>query len=145
MNGRVVVDASLAAMWAVPEPYSQAALSLADHWAQEGTQLFAPCLMLAEVNNALYKRIVRGEMNLAAAQAALDVILGFSVEIREQPGLQAHAMRLARQLRRPTSYDCQYLVLAEFLDCELWTGDQRFHNAVRRAFHRVKWIGQHPP
>lgn len=144
MNGQVVVDASLAAMWAVPEPHSAAALSLADRWAHERTRLFAPCLMLAEVNNALYKRIVRGEMSLATAQAALDVILGFSVEIREEPGLQARAMRLARQLGRSTTYDCQYLVLAEFLDCELWTGDQGFHNAARRAFQRVKWIGQRP-
>jgi len=143
MKGLVVVDASLAAMWAVPEPYSEAALSLADRWAQEGTRLFAPCLMLAEVNNALYKRIVRGEMSLATAQAALDAVLRFSVEIREEPGLQARAMQLARQFRRPTTYDCQYLVLAELLDCELWTGDQRFYNAVRPAFRKVKWIGQH--
>jgi len=143
MNGLVVVDASLAAMWAVPEPYSEAAVSLADRWVHEGTRLFAPCLMLAEVNNALYKRIVRGEMSLATAQAALDAVLRFSVEIREEPGLRARAMQLARQFRRPTTYDCQYLVLAELLDCELWTGDQRFYNAVRRAFPKVKWVGQH--
>ena len=61
-------------MWAVPEPDSQHALSLASQWAERGLRLLAPCLMLAEVTNALYRRIIRGEMDLRTAQAALDVI-----------------------------------------------------------------------
>lgn len=144
MNGRVVIDASLATMWAVSEPYSERALSLAGQWEEQAIRLLTPCLMLAEASNALYKRILRGEMTLAAAQAALDVILGFGVEICEEPGLQARAMALARELRRPTTYDCQYLALAEHYECELWTGDKRFYNAVRRTFRWVKWVGEYP-
>lgn len=145
MSERVVIDASLATMWVVPEPYSGQALSLARRWAQEGTRLLAPCLMLAEASNALYKRVMRGEMTLRTARAAFDMILAFAFEIREEPGLQSRAMELARELRRPSTYDCQYLALAEQLDCELWTGDQRFSNAVRRRTPRVKWIGEYSP
>ncbi|MBI4483906.1 MAG: type II toxin-antitoxin system VapC family toxin [Acidobacteria bacterium] len=145
MSDRVVIDASLATLWALPEPYTEQALSLADQWAQDGTRLLAPCLILAEANNALYKRIVRGEMALTTAQAALDVILGFAFEIHEEPGLQARAMDLAHQLRRPNTYDCQYLALAEHYGCELWTGDRRLYNAVKRTIGWVKWIGDYSP
>lgn len=144
MSGTVVIDASLAAMWAVPEPYSGQAIARAEQWAQTGTRLLAPCLLLAEVTNALYKRIVRGELDLPTAQTALEIILAFSIEIREEPGLQARAMALAHQLRRPTTYDCHYLALAEQYQCELWTGDQRFYNAVRHMIPWVKWIGNDP-
>jgi hypothetical protein len=44
-------DASLAAMWPVPEVYSNQALALANQWAQEHTRLIAPCLMLTEVTD----------------------------------------------------------------------------------------------
>jgi predicted nucleic acid-binding protein len=80
-------------------------------------------------------------MDLAIAQAALEVILGFGIEIREEPGLQARAMALAYQLTRPSTYDCHYLALAQHYQCELWTGDQRFYNAVKEAIPWVKWIG----
>ncbi len=77
-----VVDASVAAMWAIPEPYSDKALTLALRWARAGTRLLAPCLLVAEVTNAMYRRVVRGELDLPAARAALEIVLEFSIEIR---------------------------------------------------------------
>jgi len=142
MSGQVVIDASLATMWAVPETHSGRALALVERWVEENTRLLSPCLMLAEANNALYKRVLRGEMTLATAQAALQIILRFAVEIREEPGLQDRALALAHELRRPTTYDCQYLALAAHYGCELWTGDERLYNAVRGRFRWVRWVGE---
>ena len=136
-----VVDASLAAMWALPEPHSAEALARAEQWGQDDVHLLAPCLLIAEPTNALYKRVLRNEMDLPAAVAALGVIFGFGVELREEPGLAARALSLAAQLRGPTTYDCHYLALAEKYDCALWTGDQRFYNAVHQVEPRVRWIG----
>lgn len=53
MSATVVIDASLATMWAVPEPHSEQALTLAGQWAETATRLLAPCLLVAEVTNAL--------------------------------------------------------------------------------------------
>ncbi len=147
MSKIVVIDASLAAMWAVPEVYSNQALALANQWAQEHTRLIAPCLMLTEATNAFYKRVVRREMDLATSVAALNVVLEFGIEIREEPGLHSRAMELSHQLRRPTTYDCHYLALAEIHNCELWTGDERFYNSVKQKMHHVRWIGSYtsPP
>lgn len=141
MSQIVVVDASLAATWAVPERFSERALALADRWARAGTRLLAPCLLLPEVTNALYKGVLRGESDIRTAQAGLRIILGFAIDILEGPGLQARAMALAHQLGRPTTYDCQYLALAEHYHCELWTADERFYNAARNVFLWMRWIG----
>jgi predicted nucleic acid-binding protein len=145
MSKIVVIDASLAAMWAVPEVYSNQALALANQWAQEHTRLIAPCLMLTELTNAFYKRVVRREVDLATGIAALHVVLEFAIEIREEPGLHSRAMELSHELKRPTTYDCHYLALAEIHNCELWTGDERFYNSVKETMHQVKWIGNYAP
>ena len=145
MSKIVVIDASLAAMWAVPEVYSDQALTLANQWAEENTRLIAPCLMLTEVTNAFYKRVFRREMDLATAIAALHVVLEFGIEIREEPGLHSRAMELSHQLKRPTTYDCHYLALAEIHNCELWTCDERFYNSVKETMHQVKCIGNYAP
>jgi len=52
-------------------------------------------------------------------------------------------MALTHQLGRPTTYDRHYLALAERFQCELWTGDERFYNAITRAIPWVKWIGHY--
>ena len=145
MSKIVVIDASLAAMWAVPETYSNQALALANQWAQEHTRLIAPCVMLTEVTNAFYKRVARTEMELDTAIAALHVVLEFGIEIREEPGFHSRSMELSHQLKRPTTYDCHYLALAEIHNCELWTGDERFYNSVKETMHQVKWIGNYSP
>jgi len=138
----VVVDASFAAMWAIPEPYSVRALELAEAWAGNATGLLAPCLLVPEVTNAVYKRVVRGELTLIEAQRALDVVLGFAIEIREEPGLPHRAMEWAARLKQPAAYDMNYLALAELYRCECWTGDQRFFRAARAAAPWVHWVGE---
>jgi len=142
MGGKVVIDASVAAMWAVPEAYSDHALSLVRRWAGEKVQLFTPCLMLSEVNNAIYKRVTRKEFTMTEAKAALQVILSFPFEIKDSGRLQIRAMELAQQLGRPATYDCQYLALAELERCELWTGDRRLRNAVANRLSWVHWVGE---
>jgi len=144
VNNVAVIDASLAAMWGVPESHTERAFALTNRWAKEGIQPIAPCLILAEVTNAFYRRVVRGEINLSAAIEALHVVLAFGIEIREEPGLHTLATKLSHQLKRPTTYDCQYLALAEIHDCSLWTGDERFYNSVRINFPYVQWIGNYP-
>ena len=143
MSEEVVIDASLAAMWVLPELHSQEALMPAHDWSEAGVHLLAPCLLLAEVTNAVYKRVVRGELDMPIAQAALELILGFDVGIREEPGLPARAMTLANQLGRPSTYDCHYAALAERHHCEFWTGDQRFYHAAKDAISWVRWVGEY--
>lgn len=138
MSARVVVDASLAAAWVLPEVQSEAALDLAERWIAEGTTLHAPGLFAAELTNALHRRVRRGEVSVETARAALETIAAFDVELREEPGVPARALALASSHSRPSTYDCYYLALAESLDCEFWTADERFFHAVGPREARVR-------
>jgi predicted nucleic acid-binding protein len=111
MERIVVIDASLAVMWAIPENYSARAFMLAETWSEEETRLLAPCLLLTEVINALYKRIIRKELDLPKVQEALEVILAFGIEIHEEAGLHTLALDLSLQLGQPATYDVHYLAL----------------------------------
>jgi predicted nucleic acid-binding protein len=142
MEQLVVIDASLAVMWAVPENYSDRALMLAETWNEEGTRLLAPSLLLTEVSNALYKRIIRKEMDLSKVRKALEVILAFGIEILEEAGLHTLAIEISLQLGQPATYDAHYLALALMVGCPLWTGDRRFYSSARKSFPQVHWVGE---
>lgn len=141
MNGQVVVDASLAAKWLVNEVHSEKALALALSWARVGVQPVVPYLMLVGVANALYRRVVRVQMSLDVAIRLLDALVESGIQLREPSGLHRRSAELAAQLNQNAVYDSHYLALAELLDCELWTADERFFRAANPSFARVKWLG----
>lgn len=142
MADLVVVDASLAVKWGLPEPYTEQAFELAARWANAKTQLTAPCLIIAEITNALYKRVSRKEMDLSTACQALEKVLGFGIEIREEPGLAERVLELAHELKMSATYDAHYLALAEKYGCDLWTGDRKLYNSAKKKFSVVKWVGE---
>jgi predicted nucleic acid-binding protein len=130
VNGLVVVDASLAVKWLVTEVYTDEAYSLARFCARQGTQPVSPYLMPVEVANALHRRVIRREITVEEAVRLLDGLLASGIELREAPSIHTTALELADQLRQDAVYDAHYLALAEILDCELWTADERFYRAA---------------
>ena len=61
---RLVVDASIAVKWVVPEPRSDQATALLDH------TLVAPDLFFAECANVLWKKLRRGDLTEEEASIA---------------------------------------------------------------------------
>lgn len=142
MNGSVVVDASLAVKWLVNEVHTDRAFALARSWVRSGIQPVAPYLMPVEVTNALYRRVVLRQVPILAATELLGVFLGTGIELREPAGLHRRAMELAARLNQDSVYDAHYLALAETMDCELWTADERFYRAASPSFKIVRWLGE---
>jgi predicted nucleic acid-binding protein len=141
VSGVVVVDASLAVKWLVREVHSDKADALARSWAREEVYPMAPYLMPVEVANALYKRVKREEISLAEATSLLDGLLSTRIELREPAGVHVKAMELTAELKQDAVYDAHYLALAEALNCELWTADERFYRAAISGHTQVKWLG----
>lgn len=104
--------------------------------------MMAPVLLAAEASNALYRSVIRGVLPLSQARSALTTIFGSGLQLIETVELPDRSMVLAERLDRAATYDCYFLALAESLDCELWTGDERFYNGVRYREPRVRWIGE---
>jgi predicted nucleic acid-binding protein len=117
----MIVDASVAFKWFVPEPESDRALAL----FETTEALYAPDLILTEVANAMWARLRKldGDHGPAvkAATNALPRMLTLLVPVAE---LLPHAIDLAFDLQHPI-YDCIYLALAEREKTVLVTADRR--------------------
>ena len=142
MNGLVVVDASIVVKWLITEEDSPIALAALKSWRSEGTRLSAPYFMLAEVTNVLHRHVKGGGLSLAVAFGLLDYLMTLEIELHETPRLHHRALELASQLNQGAAYDSHYLALAETLDCELWTADQRLHRTAGPLAPKIHWLGE---
>ena len=143
-RGTVVVDASLAIKWVVEEPYSPEAERLLEGWKDEDVRTVAPGLLPYEVANALYKRVLRGEMSADDARKGVEAILEAGPVLLDHTSVHGEAMGLAQELGRRAAYDTHYLALAQKENCECWTADRRFWEAVKDQHPRLRWVGEVP-
>jgi DNA-binding transcriptional LysR family regulator len=104
----------------------------------------APYLLPAEVANAFYQRVVRGELLAEAALGLMREFLEVEIRLVEPEGLHVRAIELASELRVGAAYDTLYLALALEMDCELWTADQRFQRVAAQMYSNVRWLGEVP-
>lgn len=142
MNGAVVVDASIVVKLLVDEPNTQQAEDLAQSWRLNGVRVVAPYFMPVEVTNALYRKATRQLISMEEAARLAANVWELGVQFRQSQQLHVRAIGLAAELRQNAVYDAHYLALAEALDCELWTADQRFYQAAADGFSRVHFIGE---
>lgn len=142
MTETVVVDASIAVKWLLQERYSHEADEMLAFWENDRTRVTGPHLLPVEVSNALYKRSELGDISLATAVQLEAEFLESAIELVQSASLHLRAISLAAQLQQNAVYDAHYLALAESLDCDLWTADQRFYQAAASDFPKVRWIGE---
>jgi len=133
-NEFLVVDASVALAWLVPQDES----ANADHLLTNAGLLCAPELILIEVAHALLKHVRRKLMSIDEARRRSDALTLLLDDIQSDAALVSPALELAQRFET-SMYDGMYLALAEKLDCELVTADRRLVNATSRAA-RVRWI-----
>lgn len=69
-------------------------------------------------------------------------LLLYPVEFYEDDALLKTAYDLAVRFNRPRAYDSQYMALAERLNCEFWTADERLVNSTQGQFTRIRWLGE---
>jgi predicted nucleic acid-binding protein len=125
-----VIDSSVALKWYVQEHDSELARPLL------GLRLVAPDLIVAELANALWKKIRKGEAVEALAREAL-VHLRQAVTLVPSPALVAGAFDLSVELLHPV-YDCVFISLAKETDLPLITADGKFHRRAHAAgLHNV--------
>lgn len=122
---RLVIDASVAAKWFLPEKDSDKAIRLLDG----RHQLLALDLIYAEYGNILWKHHIRDSLAPVEAINAIERFLRVPLQLHPSQVLLPRALSLAIQTRR-TVYDCLYLALAMDADTVMVTADQRLVNAL---------------
>lgn len=144
----VVIDASVAVKWYVPEPGRVAAAAL----LSAPIVRIAPDLLTAELGNTLWKKIACGELRRDEALAiAAAFVSHVPLELRSSRALLQGALEIAAQLRCPV-YDGLYVGLAVDEACQLVTADERLIGLTRgtrlepfvRLLHEESGSG-HPP
>ncbi len=131
----VIIDASVAFKWVVEEPDSGDAIG----WIGR-TELIAPVLIHAEVGNALWKRVRRGELRADEEIDARIADLSAYVRTMDETPFLPRALRMAIELQHPV-YDCVYLAMAEHLDDELLTADKKFVRVAAASSFRSRIRG----
>ena len=115
----IVIDASVAVKWVLPENGSEAASSLLSE------ELIAPTFWLLEAASVLWRRQRRGEMSVDQAGARLLGLINAPVApVPIEPHIE-RSLKLAAELDHPV-YDCLYLAIAIKHDTHVVTADRRF-------------------
>jgi predicted nucleic acid-binding protein len=134
----VVVDASVAAKWFVPENHSTEALRLLDRRFRR----HIPVLLHTEVGQTIWKKIYqRKEMDAADGRLILRGLMVTALEVHALTPLLEPAFDIALATGR-TVYDSIYLALAIALGCKLVTADRKLYNALQTSpfVDHVLWV-----
>jgi predicted nucleic acid-binding protein len=123
----VVIDASVAIKWFLPEKESEKALRIRDEHAEGAIDLAAPDLLYYEVANVLSYR-----QGLERKQLREDMYdLGIQIVAPSRDVLTLASERA--QALRVTAYDTAYLVLAEMLGTIAIAADDELHKKAFRT------------
>ena len=121
----IVVDASVALKWVLPENGSDVALAL------RSQSLAAPSHWLIEAGNALWRYVQTNRIPVADAVLSLRELAGAPVISVAGEEILPQAFDIATRLQHPV-YDCLYLALAVREDCHVVTADRRFLSACSK-------------
>jgi predicted nucleic acid-binding protein len=135
----VVVDASVAVKWFLPEELSANARML----LTAGYQLLAPDLLWAELGNVLWNKHRRGELDQRTATRLLRDFSRLPIEFHAAGRWTEAALDLAIR-HGVTVYDGLYLALAAGNGCRVVTADRRLQKACGAGMIRdvVDWVGE---
>ena len=137
----MVVDASVAVKWYLPEVHAQAARRL----LETTSELAVPGLFFAEVGNVFWQRWSRGQLaadDLAVILEALDLV---PFEVQPTRSLLRPGVEIAMR-HRCAVYDSVYLALAVQQNTRMITADRRFYRAVAGGplADHILWVEEAP-
>lgn len=121
----LVVDASVAIKWLLPEAYSDECLALLDR----NEPIVVPDFLFAQVGAGLAKRVKSGDLKAAWTEHAMATLLRLPLVRVSTTELAIEAVGLAGHGKRPF-HDAAYLALAVREGVPLVTADWRWYAVV---------------
>lgn len=141
MPSWVIVDSGILLATVLLEPLTPKAKALVRYWNQNDFQMAAPVLLRYEVVSVIRKSVARKSITPEEAIIGREKVMGYPVQLMLDDALLKCGYELATQFNRPAAYDEQYLALAERLNCDFWTVDERLYNSFKADLKWVKWLG----
>ncbi|HEX5505826.1 MAG TPA: type II toxin-antitoxin system VapC family toxin [Thermomicrobiales bacterium] len=135
---RVCVDANLAARIVMPDEPSPQTDALWARWIRQGVAICGPALLYSEVSSTIRLAVVTGRLTTQGGEVAFQDFLTLGIRRIDRDDLYPRAWELAKRYNQRRAYDVLYVALTQLEDLELWTGDERLFNTVRRDEPRVR-------
>ena len=132
---RIVVDASVAIKWFLPEQESDSA----DRVLASAGPMHAPDLLLLETASVLWKKVRSRHLGRSEATTIRQGLDSVPLILHPAGPLLETALELALDAGR-SIYDSLYLALAFALDCPFVTADEKLVNAIRQYSTELKII-----
>ena len=136
---KLVVDASVAIKWFIPEPLSAEARRILDDYQAGTLSLLAPDLINAEVGNIVWKKQAFQGLDASDARMVLDEFCKLAILVTPTRDLLEDSYGLAITHGRSV-YDSLYLALSIREGCPFVTADERLVNAVGSSLSAVIWL-----
>jgi predicted nucleic acid-binding protein len=138
----LVVDASVAAKWYLPENRGELtgqAIALLNKYEKSEVQFVVPDLFYVEISSAIWKAVRARRVSREFGDQAL--LLLTQREFTTVPSLKLldQAFQIAADHGRSV-YDSLYVALAVQTNSQLITADERLANSLAARFP-VKWLG----
>ena len=135
------VDANIAVKWVIDdEPFCNEALTFFMDTKLKGIEFIAPPIFPNEVDSVIRKRVFYLKMSIDEAHKAYMLIDQIPVKILDIFDVRQRAREIAEQFNQRSVYDATYAALAELRNCEFWTADKAFYNAVRTELKYVRYL-----
>lgn len=132
-----VIDTSVAVKWFIVQPYYEQAIEILDLFEQNKCKLYVPSTIYLEFTNVLwkYKKI----LSLDEIQTILTEFLKLDLIVHEHVHLLKGALNIAFKHDRSV-YDSIFLYLAQEVEADFVTSDEKLVNAVAKDLKFVKLL-----
>jgi len=126
----IILDASVAIKAILPDPLQGHCLALVQTFAE--VQPVAPALWVYETTSAISKAVHFKQITENEGRQVLEQVDALGTRLFV-PDLEQNriAFDWTLRLKHASAYDSFYLALAQALECDFWTADQRLFNALR--------------
>ena len=142
MNRSIIIDASVAAKWLLPDEANPIADLIKEDFAKRIISIAVPAFIFYEVNNLLKSASLSGRLNQKMAMSLYEAFLNLETTVYWSKQLLKAALERAFELNI-SSYDASYVVLAEYLQIPFFSADEKL---VKIASNRlVRPLAVYPP
>jgi predicted nucleic acid-binding protein len=93
-------------------------------------KLHAPTLLRSQTLSALYEAVRRGDLMRETARERLGYINALKIRLLGDAVLRRRAWEVAEELGLATTYEAEYVALAQLQKCTLVSTDKRFLKRV---------------
>ena len=130
-----MVDASVVSKWVLSgENYEENAAKLKAEYVAGNVDLSAPSFMVQEVTNSIWKAIKQKRITLETAQSALENLDALQINLYCINWMEACEELAIATKNDLTVYDAAYLFLAEKMNAQVITADDKMCQKGKSQF-----------